>query len=102
MPSKDASTLRRVAWLALRAAALAVLGLAALYLVGINVLLRTHLLRKIVTDGPDKLLLEYRTAYSILPGKVHVDGLRLRGRDDNEEWIVGIDRCNFWFSPLDL
>ncbi len=105
MATKDASTLRRVArvaWLAVRAAALAVLGLAVLYLVGMNVLLRTRLLRKIVTDGPDKLLLEYSAAYSILPGKVHVEGLSLRGRDDNEEWVVGIDRCSFWFSPLDL
>ncbi len=83
----------------MRTLGIVVLGLAVVYLVGVNTLLRTRLLRKIVTYDPDKLRLEYTSAYSLVPGQVHVEGLTLRGRDSSVEWNFGIDRCTFWFVP---
>ncbi len=50
---------------------------AVIYLVAANVVLRTRLLRDLVSDGPD-VELSYESAYSVWPGLVHVRGLGLQ------------------------
>jgi hypothetical protein len=84
---------------------------ALLYLVGINVLLRTRLLRNAIS-GPSQsfavsgrssaLSLDYRSAYSLFPGRVHVEGLSIRGRDQNVEWLINLDRADVVVSLSDL
>ena len=55
-----------------------------------NVLLRTRLLRNVIEDSPtsfailgdsSELRLDYASAYSWIPGRVHVEGLKIRGSD---------------------
>jgi hypothetical protein len=72
------------------------------YLVGMNVFLRTHLFRDAAGADPETLLIDYASAYSVWPGRIHVEGLSIRGRDSNVEWILLIDRCDFRVSFADL
>ncbi len=77
-------------------------GLWAIYLVGINVLVRTRMLRSALSADPEEMLVDYASAYSWVPGRVHVEGLTVRGSDSNVQWILGIDKCDFRFSPFDF
>lgn len=79
-----------------------VVGPTLLYLLAMNVFLRTHLFRDVVSAQPDIILVDYDSAYSIWPGRIHSSGLSIRGRDGNVEWILRIDRCDFlvYFSDL--
>ena len=79
-----------------------VAGLWVAYLLAMNVFVRTHLFRDLIGADPGSLLVEYASAYSILPGRIHVEDLRMRGRDSNVEWILVIDRCDFRLSFGDL
>lgn len=80
------------------------------YLVVANVLLRTRLLRNAVSGSVSfaflgsstDLRLDYRSAYSILPGKVHIDGLTIRGREPALEWALTLDHADVHISLADL
>jgi len=81
---------------------LAVLGgLELLYLLCANVVLCTPLLKKFAA-GSDDLSLDYRSAYSLIPGRVEVRDLRLRMHDHNVEFEVAIERGTLDVSLLDL
>src|SRR5687768_518393 len=84
---------------------------AVSYLVVANVLLRTRLLRNAVSGSSlnfairgnaTALLLDYDSAYSIFPGRVHVEGLRIRGRERTLEWLLTLDRADASISLVDL
>jgi hypothetical protein len=78
----------------------AIAGLLAIYLVGINVLVRTHILRSALSADPEAMLVDYTSAYSWIPGRVHVEGLKIRGSDSSIQWVLVIDKCDFNFAPL--
>ncbi len=81
-------------WLA--HAAWAVGGTWALYLIAMNVFIRTQILRDLIGADPGSMRVDYASAYSIVPGRIHVTDLRIRGRDSNVEWILSLDRaCDF-------
>src|SRR5580698_10479300 len=86
----------------LRIAALVLVGAWALYLVGMNVFVRTRLFRNLISEDPGSILVDYSSAYSLVPGWIHVEDLRIRGRDSNVEWILALDRCDFRFAVLDF
>ena len=97
---------RLVRWLVL-----AVAVPLALYLIIANVLLRTRLLRNLISDSPtdfailgssSELRLDYASAYSILPGRVHLEGLTIRGRERTVEWFLTLDHADVRISLLDL
>ena len=84
---------------------------AVSYLVVANVLLSTRLLRNAVSGSSlnfairgnsTALLLDYDSAYSIFPGRVHVEGLRIRGRERTLEWLLTLDRADASISLVDL
>jgi hypothetical protein len=77
-------------------------GLLALYYVAMNVFVGTRMFRAAVSYDPNALLVDYDRAYSPLPGIVHVDGLRIRGRDSHVEWLLALDHCDFRVSFTDL
>ncbi|MGD0523919.1 MAG: hypothetical protein ABSE49_02180, partial [Polyangiaceae bacterium] len=74
----------------------------AVYLIGINVFLRTRLFRNLISEDPTTMLVEYTSAYSVIPGRAHVEGLRIRGSDSNVQWILTLDRCDLHFGVLDF
>ncbi len=93
------------------AALLLVIALAVFYLVVVNVLLRTRLLRNTIsgahsnfgiTGTPAALRLDYDGAYSIVPGRVHIDGLTIRGRERTVEWFLSLDHADVAISLFDL
>jgi hypothetical protein len=103
---------RRVRWGRIaRRVLYAVAILAVSHLVAVNVLLKTQLLRNAVSgssvsfaiSGPvSDLRLDYASAYSILPGRVHLNGLSIRGRDQSVEWFLTLDHADVAVSLVDL
>ncbi len=91
-------TVRRLAPIAV---VVLIAGFAA-YLAAMNVFLETRLFRDAISARPGSLLVDYRSAYSLWPGRVHVEGLTIRGRDSSVEWILRLDRCDFRVSLLAL
>ncbi len=85
-----------------RGAAIATVLALAAYLVGMNVFLRTRMFRGAITSDSGSLRVEYRTAYSLWPGRIHVEDLAIRGRDGSVEWVLSLDRCDFRVSFLAL
>lgn len=85
-----------------KAVAWGCLGLFLGYLGGMNAFLQTRWFRSLINFSPEQLRVEYRSAYSILPGKIHADGLSIRGSDGSVEWILAIDTCDFHVQFLDL
>jgi hypothetical protein len=81
------------------------------YLLIANVLLRTRLLRNLVSGSSvnfavmgnsTDLRLDYASAYSFFPGRVHVEGLTLRGREQAVEWFLTLDHVDAVVSLGDL
>ncbi len=89
--------LRFVMWIVIAAVAL-----YAIYLVAMNAFIRTRLFRNAIDFDPNAFTVEYTNAYSLFPTRVHVDDLRIRGRDSSVEWILAIDHADFRLSPLEL
>ncbi|HEX3344915.1 MAG TPA: hypothetical protein VHS09_10100, partial [Polyangiaceae bacterium] len=85
-----------------RWAAILLVSAAVLYLVGVNLFLRTRLFRDVVGGDPRSLVVEYGSAYSLWPGKVHADDLVIRGSDTHVEWILVLEHCDFRVSLTDL
>jgi len=76
---------------------------AILYLVAGNILLRTRLLRDAISGSKlgfafsgsaTTLQLNYESAYTLTPGRVHVHGLSIRGRERALEWFVSLDHAD--------
>ena len=101
MPARG--VLRRVRWRKVGARILWISALIfGLYLVIGNGILRTRILRDILSGQPEARLVDYQTAYSIIPGRVHLEGLRIRGRERSVEWLLAIDRADVQISLFDL
>lgn len=86
----------------LQAVAALLVGLALAYLVGMNLFLETRWFRSAIGFSPDDLRVEYTRAYSLLPGRIHVEGLSIRGSDTSVEWILNLDSCDFHVHFRDL
>jgi hypothetical protein len=89
---------RRIA----RWAALLLLLIALFYEVGANVALSTHAIAKLVSGHPERLLLDYEQAHTFWPGRVHLGGFDLRGREEVVEWQLHIDTADVDLSLLAL
>ena len=68
-----------------------VAGLELSYVVGANVFLRSNGVVAAV-EGADGVKLDYASAYSIVPGHVHVQRLRLRFEDYNVQFQVFVEQ----------
>ena len=78
--------------------------LAALELVWVlaaNVALRTSLLEGAFNSSPD-IRIEYRSASSPWPGRVHLQGLRVRMEDYNVQFLLTIEEARVNLSLLEL
>lgn len=84
---------------ALRAVALVLVSTWALYLALVHALIATPLLQKLLDGQPQKLYIDYGKAWSLFPGRVHVDALRIRVRDPNVDVLIAIDHAD---ASIDL
>jgi len=87
---------------AIRLLATIAVALTLLYTGVLNTVLLSPLLRAVANRQGRALHLEYTRAYFVLPDRVHVDGLRLRGGDTHVEWLVAVDHCTFGLRLLPL
>jgi hypothetical protein len=97
---KERLTSRPFVWI--RRGALAILALALVYWIGANVALNTDVLRPVIAKRPEKLLVEWRSGWTILPGVVHVEGLRVRGQTRKMQWQCRFEEGTFRVSLLRL
>ncbi len=84
----------------LRWAGIAVLALAAVYLAGANLILNTDLLNPVLFRKPEKLLVEWRSGWTVVPGFVHVEGLRIRGQPKRMQWQCRLEEADVRLSLL--
>ncbi|HEY8076225.1 MAG TPA: hypothetical protein VIF62_19000 [Labilithrix sp.] len=75
-------------------------GLWAIYAIAANVILRTSLLRSWLTT--DQLHVEYASAWSWLPGRVHARGYSMRFQDSNVQFQLDLERVTFQVDPFAL
>jgi hypothetical protein len=59
-------------------------------------------LRGWINGHPDSLTLDYDAATSVWPGRVAIRNLRIRGSDQNVEWIVELQDARVDYSVLAL
>jgi len=77
----------------LKRAALALLGLAALWLLLVNAALNTPPLLAALNRRPDRFRIEWSAAWCVVPGWVHMRGLRLESRASRTAWSMEVDRA---------
>ena len=88
-----------------RLAAAAVLGLLALevlYLAGANLFLSSPLAGRLINRKPDKLLVEYDSAWSPWPGEVRLRGFRIRGQGRAAQWAATAEEISGRIALLPL
>ncbi len=59
-------------------------------------------LRGWINTHPDALTIDYDAASSVWPGRVNIRNLRIRGSDQNVEWIVELQDARVEYSILAL
>ncbi|MDX1384942.1 MAG: hypothetical protein R3190_14915, partial [Thermoanaerobaculia bacterium] len=75
---------------------------AAIYLIGANVILNTGVLDPVINNKPEKLLVEWESGYTLLPGVVHIEGFRVRGQSKSVQWQCRLRSGDFRLSLLPL
>src|SRR5262249_51871897 len=92
----------RRAWRIAKRVAIGAIALVVLWLVGMNSFLSTGGLRAVLDPDPDVLWVDYASARSIVPGRVHATNLRIRGQDSHVQWLLTIDTIDFTVSLHEL
>jgi hypothetical protein len=67
--------------------------LAAAYLVAANAYLRSGRLAQALDRRPDHFFIRYGSAWTVLPGVVHLRRIELHGQSRRVQWGVAIDRA---------
>lgn len=75
--------------------AIAVVAVAAAYLVGANAFLSTGWFARVVNEYPDTIDVHYAKGWTVWPGRVHARDLSIRAADSNVEWSLRIDKVTF-------
>ncbi len=94
---------RRSPWLRwARNAALALVGVWLAYVLVANLLLRTRMLRRILSGHPEKLWVDYKSASTLWPARVRIEALVVRASDENLQWALGIEQTRVTISLWEL
>jgi len=86
----------------LKQLAVVVLGAYSLYLLAIHLVIATPLLRKITNRDSEKLFVEYGSAWSLWPGRLHIGALRIRFKDSQVEAYIAFDKLVGTFDLASL
>ncbi len=82
----------------LKGAALALLALAALYLVGANIFLNSDAAFELINRKPEKLWIHWDQGWTIVPGMVTVQGLEIRGQTRRFQWYARVEEIRTWVA----
>lgn len=85
---------RTTAYRVLRVLAIALVGAELLYVVVVNILLSTGLLADLVSNPSKGRRVSWERAWSVWPGKVHLEGFDLRMQDYNMQFQVSMDEAD--------
>jgi len=70
------------------------------YVVIANVALSTHALELVLNHAkPDRVHFTWKSAYTIVPFRLHANGFALRGQDDHIQWYITLDHATVSFAP---
>lgn len=61
--------------------------------VGVNVYLNGEYLPRLIKSEQDWVTVEYRLAWTLWPGRLHIEGLRVRGEERGFTWQLSADRA---------
>ena len=75
---------------------------ALLYLVGANLILNTKILEGVINKKPEKTLVEWQSGWTLLPGFIHVEGLRVRGQSKGQQWQFRLGEADVRMSLWSL
>src|SRR5438309_1250513 len=80
--------------------ALVVLALMELtWLVGVNAVLALHVIPRSIAAHTDSVAMDYRRAWSLFPGDLHVRGYWLRGAErEGVEYFVSVERVSAYID----
>jgi hypothetical protein len=93
---------KRRGWKALAWVAIAAAGLLFLHAAAARWLLSGPTLRRWINTSPETTWIDWDEATSIWPGRARVRGLRIRGRDQNVQWIFHLEEGQFRYSVAEL
>jgi hypothetical protein len=88
------SRARRWGWKALKIVVIAPIALWLGYALLVNIALSSKLLANLVSNYPEEVQMDYDSAYSLWPGKLHVEGFRMSGQDTVLQWSVLVDEAD--------
>jgi hypothetical protein len=74
----------------------------AMYAGAVRWLLSGPRLRALINTNPESLTLDYDEASSFWPGRVTIRNLRIRGSDQNVQWIIRLAEARIDYSVLAL
>jgi hypothetical protein len=77
---------------------LGILLLAGAYLLAANLFLSTPIGPRILNRNPKRLRVEWARAFSLYPGDVRVEGLKIRGYSSRADWTLDVDRGRGWID----
>ncbi len=86
---------------ALRWVAGGLLGIFAIYLVAANLILNAGLLGRIFPKR-EKMLVEVESGWTVVPGRIHIEGFRIRGQTKKFQWQGRLKEADVRISLLGL
>lgn len=69
------------------------LGLLSLYGIGANLFLRSPAAQRWMFRHPDRLQVTWEQAWTVWPGRVHLETVEIRGQDRRLQWWASLDRA---------
>jgi len=79
----------------------AVAGVLLFYILAANIALKTGLMRRLANGDPD-VKISWETAWTILPGRVHLGNFKLRHEDDNVQQFMSIEKATLQVKLFSL
>lgn len=76
--------------------------LVIIYLVAGNLLLNWGILPQMLSRNTDLSSIEWSSGWTILPGHLHVSGLKIRGQTPQQQWSISISRSTVRLAPWGL
>ncbi|HMJ15580.1 MAG TPA: hypothetical protein VK524_29390, partial [Polyangiaceae bacterium] len=78
------------------------IGFELIYVIAANLVLRTHLLDDQVTGATKGLFLKIGSGWTVLPGRVYVEGVELHFEDYNVQFSLTLDKATVDISLFQL
>ncbi len=72
------------------------------YVVGVNLLINSDLLPRLVTPHPERTKISWESAWTVVPGLIHVRGFKLWKHTRGTVWSLEVDRGRAFFNLFAL